>query len=193
VEDERWFYLRNLLIVLRRQGDPSVMPEILPHLRMNPHQIVRQELLKTAIGLSHPEMDQMLLEDLAHPLIQHQLTAIRLARHSRHPQVFTSLLHFLQTRDLSDTGFKLKIATVQTLAEINNPAALPVLERLYFKRSLLHPRRQRQLRTIIIENLRHYPAKTTTQLYLKIIGKNMRTDRVRSPAGTEKQNRGIIS
>ncbi|MEZ4600429.1 MAG: hypothetical protein R2940_11640 [Syntrophotaleaceae bacterium] len=176
LKDQRWYYLRNLLTVLRRQGDPSVMPEVLLHLRQNPNEIVHQELLKTAIGLSHAEMDQLLLEDLAHPLIQRQLGAVRLAPHSRHPQVFQSLLRFLQIRDLSDAGFRQKIASVRALAEMNNTAALPDLERLYSRRSLLHPRRQRLLQTIILENLRHYSGQDAALLYRKLGGKNWQKD-----------------
>ncbi len=48
LKDGRWYYLRNLIIILRRLEDPSSMTEINP-LWHHPHEKVRQEVLKTAL------------------------------------------------------------------------------------------------------------------------------------------------
>jgi hypothetical protein len=155
LKDDRWYYLRNLIIILRRLEDPASMAAIDP-LWHHPHEKVRQEVLKTALVFQDPQGSCHLLEELAQPDHQRRLSAVKMARHCQDPTVRSFLLALFSDRKLSLQGLQLKFAALDSLAEQGQKDLLPYLEDRFCTFSLWHPRRLMRLRQRILRSLHHF-------------------------------------
>lgn len=136
--DHRWFYLRNLLALLRELGDASQSEQIRPLFR-HPHPKVQQEALKAGLSFSDPLAQRILLEQLESKDTAVVTAAISLARLAHEPQVFAKLATLLKKNALLSYNLEIKRGAVAALVEINPLQALPILQRLLTERNLLHP------------------------------------------------------
>lgn len=157
LRDSRWYFIRNLVIILRRFNEPAVVHQ-LHRLTRHPHPRVRQEVLRTLLHFHDPEADRLLLQEMAGNDHERLLTAVQLAEKSRGPEVFHKLLELLHKGGLTDFDFELKSAVVHSLGEIGDPAALPELGRLFQAKSLLRPKMQHRLKAEIVRYMERYPA-----------------------------------
>ena len=166
LQDKRWYFLRNLILILRNLDDPSVLPEI-KKLRGHRHPRVREEVFKTLSHFQDPDAERMLLEDLASQEKEIQRTAVQLAEDSQNPEVFNKLLELLNRGGIFGTNFDLKIEVIRTLAEIGNPKSLPHLERLFRSKNLLHRQAMNRLKAEVIRSLEFYPTQEASLLLEK--------------------------
>jgi hypothetical protein len=162
LKDGRWYFVRNVVTLLRGIDDPSILPHIRPLTRY-PHAKVRQEAFKTLMHFDDPDTERLLLQDMSSKDRATRLDAIKLAEKSSSPEIFKKLLGFLDKGGFPNIAFDIKTATVQTLAEIGNPDALPALEKLFRSRSLLHPRKHSRLKQEIVRSLSRYPVSSTNE------------------------------
>lgn len=169
LRDTRWYYIRNLLVLLRSLNDPSVVRSI-RRLTVNPHPKVRSELLKTMLHFRDPEGDRILLQNMAHGDDEAKLDAVSLAEKSQSPQVFRQLVSFLQDNKFTGLEVELKSAAIRTLGEIGNPEALPHLTRLLNSRSFLRRKILNRLKHEIVGSLERYPAEMVGGLLKTIAG-----------------------
>jgi hypothetical protein len=169
LRDTRWYYLRNLLVLLRRLNDPSVVRSI-RRLTVKPHPKVRIELLKTMLHFRDPEADKILLQNMTQGDDEAKLEAISLAEKSQSPQVFRQLIGFLQDNKFTGLELELKSAVIRTLGEIGNPEALPHLTRLLNARSFLRSKMLRRLKHEIVGSLERYPVAVVDGLLRTIAG-----------------------
>lgn len=156
LRDSRWYFVRNLLVLLRNIDDPTVVRHI-KRLSHHPHPKVRQELLKTLLHYQDPESDRLLHDYLTGKDREQRLMGVQLAAQSRNPQVVAQLLAFLAKGGIADYEFELKCAVVKTLGEMGHVDALPELVGLLRSRNLLHPQKHAQLKVKIVHSLVHYP------------------------------------
>jgi HEAT repeat protein len=165
--DSRWYFVRNLLILLCAMNDFSVVPSI-RKLKKHPHAKVRQEVLRALIHFDDPEADQLLLQDMDNKDWEVRLNAIKLAEKSRSPEITKRLLSFLDKYRLANFQLELKIAAIKALAEIGNPDAIPALAQLLRSRKFFHPRKHDQLREEIVRSLSRYPLSTGKETLMDI-------------------------
>ena len=158
LRDKRWYFVRNLILILRHLDDPSILPAI-KKLRGHRHPRVREEVLKTLSYFQDPDAEQMLLEDLSSQEREVQRTAVQLAEDSRTPEVFHKLLELLNRGGIFGADFDLKLEVIRTLAKIGNPESLPHMERLLRSRNFLHRQAVIRLKAEAIGSLEFYPAK----------------------------------
>ncbi len=163
LQDRRWYYVRNLVIILRELGDPLVL-KAMHHLAGHPHPKVRQELLQTFITFNDPMADRLLLEEMASQDPSRCLKAIMMAGKSRSEEVFQRLIGLLKRWWLNRDHFEMKKAAIHTLAEIGDPAAVPVLHSILKSNSLLFPRKAKLIKLQIIESLARYPAEQVSSV-----------------------------
>ena len=161
LRDRRWYFVRNLVLVLRNLGDPSVLPAI-KKLRGHPHPRVREEVFRTLSSFQDPEAEQMLLEDLASPEREIQRGAVQLAEDSRHPAVLNKLLELLNRGGIFGIESNFKIEVIWALARIGNPQTFPHLERLLRSRTFLHRQSMNRLKMEAVGSLEFYPAQEAT-------------------------------
>lgn len=165
--DKRWYFLRNLVIILRELDDPSVLRHV-RRLCNSPHPKVRQEVIRTFQHFRHPETDNFLIQDMNSSDRELRLNAIQLAEKSRSPEVFKTLLSLLNRRGLSQPDLEIKIAVIRTLAQIRNPEALPALARIIRSRRFLRPNAHARLKEEIVGSLGNYPADKVRPLLEKL-------------------------
>jgi HEAT repeat protein len=158
LRDKRWYFVRNLILILRHLDDPSILPAI-KKLLGHRHPRVREEVFRTLSYFQDPDAEQMLLEDLSSQEREVQRSAIQLAEDSRGPEVFHKLLDLLNRGGIFGADFDLKIEIIRTLAKIRNPESLAHLERLLRSRNFLHRQAMNRLKEEAIGSLEFYPAK----------------------------------
>lgn len=154
--DGRWFYVRNLVAILRGLNDPAAVRP-LRRLLNHPHPRVRQETLRTLVHFRDPEGERMLLRELDSGDRETLLTAIQLADRSPSPGVRERLLGLLRKGGITGPDLEIRCAAVRALAEAGDPEALPELSRQLRSRSILRTASLARLKAEIVRSLPRYP------------------------------------
>lgn len=157
LNDKRWFFVRNLIILLRNLNDPSVLSS-LHSLLDHPHPRVRHELMQTLIKFNDPVAERIILQEMDSPDTGRCLKAIALAGTTRNKIVSQKLLTFLKQRGLGKAMLPIKKASVHALGEIGDPSVLPDLHRILKSRTFFRRHAAANLKLEIIESLGKYPA-----------------------------------
>jgi len=167
--DNRWYFLRNLIIIIRASGDKSHLENLRP-LARHPNQRVRQEALKTLLHFHDPAAEQQILQDMENNDHEIRINAIRLSEKSNSQEIFEKLLSFLSTPGLSAKEYELKSATVQSLAEIGRVDALPFLTKILGSRNLFHPVLLNRFKLEIVNSIERYPEDVSLPMLNKVTG-----------------------
>lgn len=157
LNDERWFVIRNLIILLRGFSDQDVQRQIRRFVSHS-HPRVRQEALKNLLCYHDPKVDKLLLHDLESADPARKLAAVQISEMSNNPEIVHKLLAILDAGGITNYGLEIKCTTVQALAAIGNDRALPKLKEIIFSVSFLHPGKHMKLKTIIIRSLPRFSA-----------------------------------
>ena len=157
LKDNRWFFVRNLIILLKNLNDPTVLPS-LHSLLDHPHPRVRLELMQTLIKFNDPIAERIILQEMDSPDTGRCLKAIALAGMTRNRLVSQKLLEFLKQRGLGKTILPIKKASVHALGEIGDPSVLPALQDILKTRTLFRRHAASNLKLEIIKSLQKYPA-----------------------------------
>jgi len=167
LSDDRWYVIRNILVLLRALADPSICRH-LHRLTRHPHPRVRHEAIRTLTSLGDREADRILLSLLKSDDEEQIISGLQLAEKSSNPEVFRTILALLDRGGLTSYEYRLKSAAVQTLGEIGNPAALPRLEKILFSTQLIHASQHNRLKGDIIRSLSLYPPQSVVPLFKRI-------------------------
>ena len=173
INDERWFVIRNLIVLLRPFGDQEVLRHVRPFTRHS-HPIVRLESMKTLFLYRDPLAEKILLQDLESSDPARKLAAVQLADLSANPDIVAKLLAILDSGNVTEYGLEIKSAAVNALANTGSDRALPKLKEILFSSSFLHPGKHRKLKTVIISLLPRFPASQVRPFLEEIMasGKN---------------------
>ena len=181
LNDNRWFVVRNLIVMLRSFNDQEVQRQIRRLVGHN-HPTVRKEVLKSLLSYNDPTADKLLLQDLDCSDPARKLAAVQIADMSNNPEVVSKLLTILNTGGIKDYGLEIKTAVVQTLAGIGAPQALPKLKEIIFSGSFLHSAKHNQLKVVILRALARFPAPLARPLLEEVIAGG---DKTLSPLAVE--------
>lgn len=157
LKDNRWFFVRNLIILLKNLNDPTVLPS-LHSLLDHPHPRVRLELMQTLIKFNDPIAERIILQEMDSPDTGRCLKAIALAGMTQNRLVSQKLLDFLKQRGLGKTILPIKKASVHALGEIGDPSVLPALRDILKTRTFFRRHAASNLKLEIIKSLQKYPA-----------------------------------
>jgi len=167
LDDQRWYVLRNLIIMLRSMDDSSVVDNIRP-LTRHSNLRVRSEAIRVCLQFRDSTVERQLLYDMNSQDQNTQLSAIDLAKQSRSEDVFRKLLSYLAIPGLGDTDCELKSAAIVALAELGRTEAIPELSRLISARSLLYGRQLSRLKLEAVRSFSRYPADKVVPLLLDL-------------------------
>lgn len=156
LKDNRWYYVRNLIILLRNLNDPSVLP-VLHNLLDHPHPKVRHELMQTLIKFNDPVAERIILQEMDSPDVGRCLKAITLAGMTRNRLVSLKLQEFLKQKGFGKTILPVKKASVYALGEIGDPTTLPTLQDILKSRTFFRRHAAMNLKLEIIDSLKKYP------------------------------------
>jgi len=157
LDDERWFVVRNLIIMLRAFNDQEVQRQV-RMLVNHPNPRVCKEAMKNLLSYGDPGADKLLLQDMEGSDPERKMVAVQVAEMSSNPKVVGSLLAIIESGGIREYSLELKVSAVQTLAAIGSPQALPKLKEILSTGRLLHPGKHAQLKVAIIRALPRFPA-----------------------------------
>jgi hypothetical protein len=155
LDDPRWYFLRNLVIILQHSNDPDILAHV-SRLARHGHPLVRQKVRETYFHYGDPAGERLILEDMGSSDRETRLNAVQLAEKCRSPEVVTALLDILRQKGMSVSDLALKQAAVAALAEIGDGRALPVLELILRKRPLFRRKVLIRLKADIVGSLHRY-------------------------------------
>lgn len=167
LNDNRWYFLRNLLLILTAQNDPDVVTLIRPLLRSEDPRL-RHEALKALVSFNDPQAEKKILEDLGSQNMELQAAAIQLAERCTSPAIVTSLINLLSLGGFSQIECDRKSSIVYTLGEIGRAEVLPELAKILSYRSLLRSRQLTKLKADIIRSLPKYSPKVSRPILERI-------------------------
>lgn len=167
LSDNRWFVLRNLIIILRTLNDSTVLEHI-RHLMHHTNNRVRQEALRTCLHFQDPGAERQILYDMSSNDKETQLAAIFLAERSRSVDVYKKLIAIISKTGFNSIECEFKSAAIQALGEIGKVEALPELAKLLASKSLLNNRQLNKLKSEVVHSLRLYPAEIARPVLLQL-------------------------
>jgi hypothetical protein len=144
LNDERWYLVRNLVMILGAEPTPAVVKAIQP-LYQHPHPQVRAEAIRILFSCNHATANRLLLAELQDDDEEARLAAINIAHLSRDQEVLTFLHRLLEKEPDNDGEVTLSRAIVKSLCLRGEKDSLVILRRLLYRGGLLIHRRTRQL------------------------------------------------
>ncbi len=152
--DERWYVVRNMILLLRSVNDRSSLPEI-EKLARHPDLRVRLEAIKTLLA-SDVTVPKILLEEAINDRDRKMAeTAIALVGNYGIREAVEPLLQILAGRDWFGARRSLRILAIKALGELAEPAALPRMQHLFSTPLLPWPARSERLAAF--DSLSAYP------------------------------------
>lgn len=176
LRDPREYYVRNLLIFIRRAGTSASVPHIRPLLQ-HQEQRVRMEALNTLLKFKDTGSIK-LLRDTIHstdPDVASQ--AIALAGQYRVSEATEDILTRIKRAILFDTDYMVNAEIIKALGEIGDPRAVPDLEKFARATWSLHPQSLMLMKEILFTSLDRYPRDSIADL-LKI-GERLNSDKIK--------------
>lgn len=160
--DGRWYFARNLLVLLRQLNDPSVTISVRSLLGHH-HPKVRQEAARTLLRFRDPQGEQWLLKGLESTDRETLLNALQLVDVNSGRRVRQQLMELLR-RGGTAADPDVRCATVRSLAETGDTAALPELARILGSRSLLRGAALSRIKLEVIRALPRFPGEEPLRL-----------------------------
>jgi len=163
LHDKRWFFVRNLVMLLRSMEDPSVL-QPLGRLVGYANPKVQFEVMRTFLHFKDPRADRYLLKELDSSDPGVLLNAARLAANSSSPEVAGKLAELLNRKLLKETDDSIKSVVIKSLAEMALPEALPGLGQFLHSRSLLRSLQGNSLKVEAVTSLGRYSDPAAVEL-----------------------------
>jgi hypothetical protein len=192
--DERWYVVRNMVLILHRVGDPGSVQAV-RDCALHPDLRVRLEAIKGLLKLDLETARGLLARAIHDPDPKLAETAIGLAGTYAIAEAMEPLLGIVDQWDLLGKRRSLRLKALRALGDLANPAALPRLER-FFKNWLI-PVVALEERRAAYRALQGYPLQARREIVER--GLRSRDDEIRSlcqrlqaraPAAKERAQRG---
>lgn len=158
LSDNRWYFLRNLLIIITAINDPSVVPHVRTLLHHDDSRL-HLEVVKTLLHFRDPHVENKILEDLDSQNPEQLMATIQLSERCAAPTVAIKLAGMLSQGGYSLIECERKTAIIHALGEIRRADALPELAKFLSLRSLIHSSQLSKLKMEVIHTLPKYPPK----------------------------------
>ena len=166
LQDERWYLVRNLLIVLSKDLDPPTL-KMVQQLSDHPAAQVRQEVIRILFHCNPATANRLLLRELRCSALESRQGALQIAHLSSNPAVLELVHQQLEQEPTNDAALATAELAVQALARAGHRESLPILHRMLNRQGLLVSRRTRQLQQAIIRNLATFPGESAEKLLRK--------------------------
>lgn len=180
LNDDRWYFIRNLIMILRNVGASGASGYIRAHISHS-HPKVRLEAMKALLAFGDDEVESALLKELDSQDPSERFNAVQVASHSRSLAVMEKLVGILRKTFVLQYNMELRKAAIISLADIANPEVLPDIIRVLKSRSLLHSGQHSRMKLELLKSLARYPAEKTVPFLRTIVrhGNKALTERAR--------------
>jgi HEAT repeat protein len=176
LRDPRPYYVRNLLIFIRRAGSPSSVPHIKPLVR-HQNQMVKMEALSALLKFKEPDAVTELRNAIRSEDPDVAAQAVALAGQYRVSEVTEDVLSRIKRAILFETDYATNEEVIRALGDIGDPRAIPDLEKLARTGFTLYRQSTMRMKETIYESLTRYPRERLTNLIR--IGEGLQSDKIR--------------
>jgi hypothetical protein len=176
LRDSRPYYVRNLLMLIRRAGNQTSIPyvkQLLTHQDLR----VRMEALSTLLHFKDPEAVNLLRDTIYSKDPDVASQAVALAGQNRVHEVTEDILSRLKRVVLFESDYTVNEEIISALGEIGDAHAIPDLEKLARASWSLYPRALMRMKERLFESLGRYPKVSISNL-LKI-GESLNSEKIR--------------
>jgi len=154
--DPRPHYVRNLLMLLRRAGTRSVLPQVRPLLKHADVRI-RLEALAVLLRFKDPAANDLLRREMLSKDPDVASQAVFLAGQYRVTALVDTLRSLLKGTILFESDYAVNEELIRALGEIGDPRAVPDLEKLAKANFTLHPAAMMRMKQTLFSSLGQYP------------------------------------
>lgn len=173
--DERWYLVRNLVMILGTEPNPAVLKAIQP-LYQHPHPQVRAETIRLLFSCNPATANRLLLKQLNSNEQDACLAAVGIAHLSHDPEVLACLHQRLEKEPDDDVELNLLKAIVQSLCRRGEKKSLVIMRRILSRGGLLIHRRTRLLQQDIIAALADFQHPASEKLLTELATGKFRRD-----------------
>src|SRR5574341_1444367 len=161
--DPRSAYVRNLVMIIRREGTPASVPSLKPLLQHQDRK-VRMEALGALLRFKDLGAIAVLREALRSQDPDESSQAVFMAGQNRVTAVVDDLLSLIKKVILFDTDYQVNEELVRALGEIGDPRAVPELEKRARMHLTLYPNSLARMKASLFESLERYPRESIAGL-----------------------------
>ena len=160
--DERWYVVRNMIVLLQRIGDPEALPRMRLCATAHPDLRVRLEAIKFLLAFDADMPRAMLAAAIHDPDPKMAEAAVSLSGSYGIREAVDPLLEIVAGWDVLRRRETLRLKAIKALGELGDPAALPRLDRFF--RNWLLPLVSLAERRAAFRSLQAYPPEARAAL-----------------------------
>jgi HEAT repeat protein len=161
--DPRSFYVRNLLMLIRRAGTPAVIPAVKPLVR-HADPKVRLEALAVLLRLKDQEAVGILRQEISSKDPDVSSAAVFLAGQLRVTEMIDDILGLFKKTILFETDYAVNEELIRALGEIGDPRAIPELVKMAKVGWSLYRKSHARMKVTLYESLDRYPQENIAEL-----------------------------
>jgi hypothetical protein len=176
LRDARPYFVRNLLLLIRRVGTFSSIPHVKQLLR-HKDLSVRMEALSTLLKFKDPGAIKLLREAICSEDPDVASQAVVLSGQYRVQEVITDILARIKRVILFEADYTVNEEIIRALGEIGDVRAIPDLTKLARSGWTLYPQRQMKMKEVLFESLGRYPREALADLIRT--GEHVNNDAIR--------------
>ncbi len=175
--DERAYYVRNLLMLIRRAGTPAVTADVKPLLT---HADPKVKLDALAVLLRFKDLAAVgiLRQEINSKDLDVSSAAVLLAGQFRVADVVEDILPLIKRTILFETDYGVNEEIIQVLGEIGDPRVIADLEKLAKAGWSLYRKSHARMKVTLFESLGRYPKESIAELIK--IGERSEDDKIRT-------------
>ncbi|MCD6161250.1 MAG: HEAT repeat domain-containing protein, partial [candidate division Zixibacteria bacterium] len=167
LDDERWFVVRNVIMVLGEIGNPKIINFLKKTIR-HPDFRVRKETLKAAARLDMNERDDFLILSLSDPDIKIQLFSLDNIVKTKCRRAFKAIEHIIKDKKFRDRTPEQIRKFLETYAAIGQDDALPFLASLTKKKLFFSSGKMDRINFIAIDSIAKIKTNEAKSILMKI-------------------------
>lgn len=181
LRDPRPYYIRNLLLFIRRAGTHTSLPYVKPLFK---HQDlgVRVEALSALLKFKEPGSVKLLRDAIHSADPDFAFRAVSLAGQYRVNDVLEDVLSKIKRAIIFETDYAENEELIKALGEIGDSRAIPDLEKLARATWSLYPQSLMRMKETLFESLSRYPRESISGL-LKT-GERLDSEKIRRVCGS---------
>ena len=176
LQDPRVYYVRNLLMLIRRAGTPEVIAAVKPLLQ-HADPKVRLDALAVLLRFKDPSAVGILRQEINSKDPDVSSAAVLLAGQFRVAEVVEDILPLIKRTILFETDYGVNEEIIRVLGEIGDPRAVPDLEKLAKAGWSLYRKSHARMKVTIFESLGRYPKESIAELIK--VGERSDDDKIR--------------
>lgn len=136
IKDERWYLVRNVVMILGMIKEPTALKQIEMVLR-HPDLRVRREAVRALEGIQAEYTNKLFLVALKDDDLTVRITALKAMRRFRDLNLFQAIKEKASREELKKKSYSEKREILETLAVLGGENAFPILSDLFKKRWLM--------------------------------------------------------